>query len=79
LAIDTRDEDMLQALSNIEKYQDEARKWRNKKVHKQKISTGDMILRRKKEEWENWKKSGKARFGIRNKAGGLHIANLGRR
>jgi hypothetical protein len=32
LAIDTREEDRLQALSNIEKYQDEMRKWRNKKV-----------------------------------------------
>jgi hypothetical protein len=59
LAIDTREEDRLQALSNIEKYQDETRKWRNKKVRGQKISTGDMVLRRKtrgvgklEEKWE---------------------------
>jgi hypothetical protein len=44
LAIDTREEDRLQALSNIEKYQDETRKWRNKKDRKQKISTRDMVL-----------------------------------
>jgi hypothetical protein len=33
LAIDAREEDKLQALRNIEKYQNETRKWRNKKVH----------------------------------------------
>jgi hypothetical protein len=59
LAIDRREEDMLQVLSNIEKYQDEMRRWRNKKVHEQKISTGDMVLPRKtrgigklEEKWE---------------------------
>jgi hypothetical protein len=58
LAIDTREEERLQALSKIEKYQDETRKWRNKKVHEQKISIEDMVLRRKtrggklEEKWE---------------------------
>jgi hypothetical protein len=47
LAIDTREEDRLEALGNIEKYQDETRKWRNKKVREQKISMGDMVLQRK--------------------------------
>jgi hypothetical protein len=57
LAIDTREG--LQSLSNIEQCQDEMRKWRNKKVHEQKISTGDMVLRGKtrgvgklEEKWE---------------------------
>jgi hypothetical protein len=59
LAIDTREEDRLQTLSSIEKYQVETRKWRNKKVREQKISTWDMVLRRKtrgmgklEEKWE---------------------------
>jgi hypothetical protein len=43
LAIDTTEEDRLQAVSNIEKYQDETRKWRNKKVREQTISR-DMVL-----------------------------------
>jgi hypothetical protein len=56
-AIDKREEDRLQVLSNTEKYQDEMKKWRNK--DRQKISTGDMVLRRKtrgvgklEEKWE---------------------------
>jgi hypothetical protein len=59
LTIDMREEDKLQALSNIEKYQDETRKWRNKRVCEEKISTGEMVLRRRtrgvgklEEKWE---------------------------
>jgi hypothetical protein len=39
LAIDTREDNKLQALKNTENYQDETRRWRNKKVCKEKIVT----------------------------------------
>jgi hypothetical protein len=59
LAIDTREENKSQALGNTENYPDETRKWRNKKVYEQKISTGDMVLRRKirgiRKLEENWR------------------------
>jgi hypothetical protein len=70
LAIDTREEDRLQPLSNIEKYQDETRKWRNKKVCEQKIS---------KRHIKTGREVGGSILHIRNKARGLQTANPGRR
>ena len=39
--------DILQASENLEAYQEETRKWRNKKVVNRKIAEGDWVLRRK--------------------------------
>ena len=39
--------DILQAASNLNKYQNETRKWRDKKVVKKDISTRDWVLKRK--------------------------------
>ena len=39
--------DILQAASNIIKYQKETTKWRDKKVVKKNISVGDWVLKRK--------------------------------
>ena len=40
--------DILQAASNLSKYQIETRKWRDKKVVKKNISVGDWVLKRKR-------------------------------
>jgi hypothetical protein len=76
LAIDTREEDRLQALSNIEKYQDGMKKWRrfvNKAIHRRHGSS------KKNKSGKIGTKVGRPVFSIRNKAGGLQIANFGRR
>ena len=39
--------DILQASENIEKYQQETTKWRDKKVVKKSITVGDWVLKRK--------------------------------
>ena len=39
--------DILQASENLEAYQEETRKWRNKKVVNREITEGDWVLRRK--------------------------------
>ena len=39
--------DILQAASNLNKYQKETTKWRDKKVVKKNISVGDWVLKRK--------------------------------
>ena len=39
--------DILQAASNLNKYQKETTKWRDKKVIKKNISVGDWVLKRK--------------------------------
>ena len=39
--------DILQAASNLSKYQNETRKWRDKKVVKKNISIGDWVLKRR--------------------------------
>ena len=39
--------DILQATSNLSKYQKETSKWRDKKVVKKNISVGDWVLKRK--------------------------------
>jgi hypothetical protein len=40
--------DRLDAVQNLLKYQEETRKWRNKKVSLKNIQVGDFILKRKK-------------------------------
>ena len=39
--------DILQASENLEKYQEETTKWRDKKVVKKSITVGDWVLKRK--------------------------------
>ena len=39
--------DILQAVSNLSKYQKETSKWRDKKVVKKNISVGDLVLKQK--------------------------------
>jgi hypothetical protein len=46
---------ILEAAGNIDKYQRETRAWRDKKVVRKDIETGDLVLKRKK----NWEKPGK--------------------
>jgi hypothetical protein len=46
---------ILEAADNIEKYQKETKAWRDKKVVRKDIKTGDLVLKRKK----NWKNPGK--------------------
>jgi hypothetical protein len=43
---------ILEAAENIEKYQKETKAWRDKKVVRKDIKTGDLVLKRKK-NWEN--------------------------
>jgi transposase InsO family protein len=43
---------ILEAAENIAKYQRETRAWRDKKVVRKDIKTGDLVLKRKK-NWEN--------------------------
>jgi len=47
--------DILQASENLEKYQQETMKWRDKKIVKKNITVGDWVLKRK----PNAKTSGK--------------------
>jgi hypothetical protein len=41
-----------EAAENIEKYQKETRAWKDRKVVRKDIKTGDLVLKRKK-NWEN--------------------------
>jgi hypothetical protein len=43
---------ILEDAENIEKYQKETKAWRDKKVVRKDIKTGDLVLKRKK-IWEN--------------------------
>jgi hypothetical protein len=43
---------ILEAAENFEKYQKETKTWRDKKVVRKDIKTGDLVLKRKK-NWEN--------------------------
>jgi hypothetical protein len=43
---------ILEAAENIEKYQKETKTWKDKKVVRKDIKTGDLVLKRKK-NWEN--------------------------
>jgi hypothetical protein len=43
---------ILEAAENIEKYQKETKAWKDKKVVRKDINTGDLVLKRKK-NWEN--------------------------
>jgi hypothetical protein len=46
---------ILEATENIEKYQTETKAWKDRKVVRKDIKTGDLVLKRKK----NWDKPGK--------------------
>jgi hypothetical protein len=46
---------ILEAAENIEKYQKETKAWKDKKVFRKDIKTGDLVLKRKK----NWEIPGK--------------------
>jgi hypothetical protein len=46
---------ILEAAENIVKYQKETKAWRDKKVVRKDIKTGDLVLKRKK-NWENPRK-----------------------
>jgi hypothetical protein len=43
---------ILEAAENIEKYQKETKAWKDRKVVRKDIKTGDLVLNRKK-NWEN--------------------------
>jgi hypothetical protein len=43
---------ILEAAENIEKYQKETKAWKDKKVVRKDVKTGDLVLKRKK-NWEN--------------------------
>jgi hypothetical protein len=43
---------ILEAAENIEKYQKETKTWKDRKVVRKDIKTGDLVLKRKK-NWEN--------------------------
>jgi pullulanase/glycogen debranching enzyme len=43
---------ILEATENIEKYQKETKTWKDRKVVRKDIKTGDLVLKRKK-NWEN--------------------------
>ena len=44
--------DILEAAENIDKYQKETRKWRDRKIVRKEIKVGDLVLK-KKRDWEN--------------------------
>jgi hypothetical protein len=46
---------ILEAAENIEKYQKETKTWKDRKVVRKYIKTGDLVLKRKK-NWENPRK-----------------------
>jgi hypothetical protein len=46
---------ILKAVENIEKYQKETKTWKDRKVVRKDIKTGDLVLKRKK-NWENPRK-----------------------
>jgi hypothetical protein len=46
---------ILEAAENIEKYQRETKAWKDRKVVRKDIKTGDLVLKRKK----NWESPGK--------------------
>jgi hypothetical protein len=49
---DMIEQTILEADENIEKYQKESKAWKDKKVVRKDIKTGDLVLKRKK-NWEN--------------------------
>jgi hypothetical protein len=46
---------ILEAVENIEKYQKETKAWKDKKIVRNDIKTGDLVLKREK-NWENPRK-----------------------
>jgi hypothetical protein len=47
--------DILEAAQNLEKYQQETRKWKDKKIVRKEIKVCDLVIKRKK-DWENPRK-----------------------
>jgi hypothetical protein len=57
---------ILEAAENIEKYKKETKAWKDRKVVRKDIKTGDLVLKRKK-NWENPRKLGAAIHSKGNK------------
>ena len=72
--------DILQASENLEAYQEETRKWRNKKVANREIAEGDWVLRRKPNAeaicklQSNW--DGPYIVLYSNRPGSYHLADI---
>jgi len=72
--------DILQVSENLEAYQEETRKWRNKKIVNREIAEGDWVLRRK----PNTKTIGKLQSKwdgpyivlYSNRPGSYHLADI---
>ena len=47
---DLLEEERIQAIQNLEKYQKEIKNWYNKKVKPRQLSPGDFVLKRKRNE-----------------------------
>ena len=45
---DLLEEERMKAIQNLEKYQKETKNWYNKKVKPRQLSTGDFVLKRKR-------------------------------
>jgi hypothetical protein len=69
---------ILEAAENIEKYQKETKAWKDRKVVRKDIKTGDLVLKGKKlgESWENPRILGRAIHSKGNKhAGAFRLAD----
>ena len=53
--IDTIEAIKTQAAINLDRYQEETRRWRNKKVRPRKIKEGDLVHRRIPKSKQQWK------------------------
>jgi hypothetical protein len=62
---------ILEAAENIEKYQKETRTWKDRKVVRKDIKTGDLVLKRKK-IWENPGKLQEPWEGVVHSQGNKH-------
>ena len=77
---DLLEEQRMKAIQNVEKYQKETKNWYNKKVKPRQLSSGDFILKRKRNEdtvgkfQQKWK--GPYLITRTNKLGAFHLANM---
>ena len=71
--------DILQASENLEKYQQETTKWRDKKIVKKNITVGDWVLKRKRNAETSGKLNSKweGPFLVtkRNRPGSYHLSD----
>ena len=70
---------VLEAVKNLDKYQQETRKWRDRKIIRKEIQEGDLVIKKKK-NWENPRKLQEAWEGpyivTKNlRPGSSHLAN----